>query len=69
MSLIDLKTLTNDDLNKKLAEQINVEYWPDKCTKCRYPKLLHKNLHRDATCTETQKEYLEVLKKNWDEYA
>ena len=61
--------MTKDDLKKKLTEQVNLEDWPDKYTKCGYPKLLHQGLHRDATCTEIQKESLEVLTKNWDEYA
>ena len=51
MSVLDLKTLTDHDLKKRLTEQINVEDWTDKCSKCGYPKLIHKNLHRDATCT------------------
>ena len=67
MSLIDLKTLTNDDLKKRLMKQINVKDWTDKCSKCGYPKLIHKNLHRDATCTEKQ-EAPEALNKYWDEY-
>ena len=52
MSLIDLKALNNDDLKKRLTKQIKVENWTDKYSKYGYPKLIHKNLHRDATCTE-----------------
>ena len=68
MSLLELKTLTNNDLKKSLTQQINVEDWTFKYSKCGYPKLLHKNLHRNATCTEKQ-ESLEVLNKNLEEYA
>ena len=49
-------------------EQINIEDWTDKCSKCGYPKLIHKNLHRDATCTEKQ-ESLDVLQKYQEEYT
>ena len=35
MSLIELKTLTNDDLKKHLSEQIIIEDWPDKRCKCK----------------------------------
>ena len=68
MSLIDLKTLTNDDLKKRLTEHINVEDWTDNFSKYGYPKLIHKNLHRDATCTEKQ-EAPDALIKYWDEYT
>ena len=44
MSLIDLRTLTNGDLKKRLTRQINVEDWTDRCSKCGYPKLIHENL-------------------------
>ena len=40
----------------------------DKCTKCGYPKLVHKKMHRDATCTR-KKEKQDVLCKNWEEYT
>ena len=51
--VIDLKNLTNDDLKKCLASQIALEDWTNECSKCGYPKLLHKDhmLHRDATYT------------------
>ena len=65
MSLLDLNTLTNDDLKNGLTEQINVEDWSDSCSKCGYPKLIHKNLHRDATCTK-EKETPENLMQFWD---
>ena len=55
MSLLDLKTLNNEDLKIRLTEKINVKDWTDSYSKCGYPKLIHRNLHRDATCTEKQK--------------
>ena len=50
MSVLELKTLTNDDLKKLLTETINIEDWTEKCSKYGYAKLIHKKLHRDATC-------------------
>merc|ERR1711873_248982 len=67
MSLLDFKLMLNEDLTKRLTEHMNVEDWTDSCNKCEYPKLIHKNLHRDATCTEKQ-ETPEALIKYWDEY-
>ena len=68
MSLLDLKTLSCDDLKKRLREHNNIEDWTDKCNKCGHPKLIHENLHRDATCTE-KLETPENLIKYWDEYT
>ena len=54
MSVIELKTLSNDDLKKRLASQIALEDWTDECNKCGYPKLLHKDytLHHDEAFTK-----------------
>ena len=68
MSVIDLNTLNQNDLKKSLLEQINIEEWIDKCTKCGYPKLIHKKMHRDAACTG-EKEKQDVLCKNLEEYT
>ena len=68
MSVLELKNLTDPKLKKSLMEQINVEDWTDRCSKCGYPKLIHKNLHRDATCTR-EPEALDVLSKHWEEYT
>ena len=64
----DHNNLTNDDLKKHLSEQINIEDWTDRCNKCGHPKLIHKNLHRDATCTEKQAAP-DDLNKYWEEYT
>ncbi len=45
MSIVEFKNLSNDDLRKRLAQQIDIEDWTDKCGKCGYPKLMHKELH------------------------
>ena len=67
MSIVELKNLSNDDLKKRLASQINIEYWTDECSKCGYLRLLHKELHREAACTKYA-ELPNILKKNWEEY-
>ena len=67
MSQKDLKTLSNDDLKKCQMGQSNKGDWMDSCSKCGYPKLIHKNLHRDATCMEKQ-EALEASIEYWDKY-
>ena len=54
MSVVDLSTITNNELKQRLAFQINLDDWPDKCGRCRHPKVLHKELHRTATCTQVQ---------------
>ena len=61
-NIVTIDNLVNDDLMKRLAGQIALEDWTDECSKCGYPKLIHKNLHRDATCTE-KPESLETLSK------
>ena len=54
MSVVELKNLMKDDLKMCLAQQIDIEDWTDKCGKCGYPKLLHKEQHREAACTKEQ---------------
>ena len=67
MSIVELKNLSNDDLKKRLASQIDIEDWTDECSKCGYPRLLHKELHPEAACTKEQ-ELPNILKENWKEY-
>ena len=67
--IVPLDNLSNDDLKKRLASQIALEDWTDECSKCGYPRLLHKDyaLHRDATCTQGM-EVPNILRENWKEY-
>ena len=69
-NIVTLDNLSNDDLKKPLALQIALEDWTDECSKCGYPKLLHKDhvLHRDATCTRGT-EVPNILKENWKAYT
>ena len=65
-----IDTLLNDDLKWRLDSQISLEDWTDECSKCGYPKLLHKDhvLHRDAACNRGA-EVPNILKKNWKVYT
>ena len=65
-----IDTLSNDNLKRRLASQISLEDWMDNCSKCGYPKLLHKDqmLHHDATCTRGE-ELPNILKENGKVYS
>ena len=54
MSVVDLGSITNDKLKQKLASQINLDDWPDECSKGGHVKVLHKELHKTAACTQVQ---------------
>ncbi len=45
MSIVNLENLSNEELKKRLASQINIEDWADECSKCRYPRELYRELH------------------------
>merc|ERR1712082_11761 len=68
--IVPLDNLSNDNHRKQLALQITLEDWMDECSKCGYPRLLHKDyvLHRDATCTRGM-EVPNILRKNWKAYT
>ena len=67
MVIVNLNNLSNEELKKRLASQINLDDWADDCGKCGYPWLLHKELHRASTCTQEQ-EVPNILNKKWQEY-
>ena len=69
-TIVALENLTNDDLKKHLSSLIALEDWTDECSKCGYPKLLHKDyvLHRDAACTR-EMEVPNILRENWKEFT
>jgi len=60
--------MEDHELKKRLTELISLDDWTDRCSKCGYPKLIHKPLHRDATCTN-EPESMQVLNKHWDEFT
>ena len=55
MSIVNLENLSYDELKKRLVSQINLDDWADKCAKCGYPKILHKELHRASACNKNKK--------------
>ena len=63
LSIVELKNLSNEDLKKRLASQVDIEDRTDECGKCGYPRLLHKELHCEAACTKEQ-ELPNILKEN-----
>ena len=69
-NIVNLDNLSNDDLRKRLDSQIALTDWIDECSKCGYPRLLHKDhvLHRDAACTR-QEEVPNILRENWKAYT
>ena len=67
LDFLELKNLSSEDLKKRLSEQVDLEDWTDECGKCGYPRLLHRELHREAACTQKQ-ELPHILKENWKEY-
>ena len=67
MSIVNLENVLNDELKKRLASLTNLEDWADDCSKCGYPKVLHKELHREAACKKEQ-ELSNILNENWREY-
>ena len=67
MSVVNFEKISNNKLMKILASQRNLDYWADDCGKCEYLKVLHKELHQVAACTQEQ-EVPNILNKNWAEY-
>ena len=69
-NIVNLDNLSKDDLRKLLDSQIALTDGIDECSKCGYPRLLHKDrvLHRDAACTR-QEEVPNILRENWKAYT
>ena len=67
LDILELKNLSSEDLKKRLAKQVDLEDWTDECGKCGYPRLLHREFHREAACTKKQ-ELPNILKDNLKEY-
>ena len=42
MSVVDLESLSNDELRKRIAFLAVLEDWLDECGQCDHPTLLHK---------------------------
>ena len=42
MSVVDLETLSNNDLKLSVASLVSLEDWADECGACGHPALLHR---------------------------
>ena len=63
-SVVDLDTMSNDDLRKRIASLISLEDWADECGICGRPSLLH----RDGPCTRKERESPDVVIKIWSDF-
>ena len=65
MSVVDLDTLSNDELKKRVASLICIDDWSDECGQCGRPSLLH----RGGPCTRSEKEPPDVILKIWNDFS
>ena len=63
MSVINLESLSKDDLKKKIASLVSLDYWSDECCQCGQRLLLHKR----GLCMRQEKESSDVVMKIWSE--
>ena len=61
MSVINLDTLSNNILKKKIATLVSLDDWSDECGNCMRPVLLHK----EGPCTRQEKEHPDVIMGIW----
>ena len=64
MSVINLDTLSNDELKKRVAALVSLDDWSDECGQCGRPALLHKG----GPCTRQEKEPPETINRIWSEF-
>ena len=57
MSVVDLESLSNDNLKKLVASLVSLEDWSNSCRACGIPSLLHK----DGPCTRQEQEPPDVV--------
>ena len=63
MSMINLDTLSNDNLKKLIGSLTSLDDVYDECGACGRPILLHK----DTLSTRTDKESPDIVNKIWSE--
>ena len=63
-SVVNLDTLSNDELKKRFLSLISIDDWSDECGQCGRPSLLHKG----GPCTRLEKENPEVILKIWKDF-
>ena len=64
MSVVDLNTMLNDDLRKRVTSLISQEDWADECGTCGHPSLLH----RDCPCMRQEREPPDMVVRIWSEF-
>ena len=64
MSVVDLETMSNNDLKLSVASLVSLEDWADECGACGHPALLH----RCGPCTQAEREPPDVVCKIWTEF-
>ena len=64
MSVVNLDSLSQDKLKKRVASLVSIDDWSDACGQCGRPSLLHKG----GPCTSSEKESLEFILKIWEEF-
>ena len=63
MFVVDLESLSNDNLKKFIASMITLEDWSNSCRACGIPSLLHK----DGPCIRQEREPPDMVIKVWTE--
>ena len=63
MSVVDLESLYNDNLKKRIASLVSLDDWSDECRQYGRPSLLHKG----GPCTRKEREPLDTVIKIWSE--
>ena len=62
--MVNLDTLSNNELKKRVLSLISINDWSDECGQCGRPSLLHKG----GPCTRSEKENPEVIIKIWKDF-
>ena len=64
MSVIELDSISNEDLRRRVAALISLEDWADECGACGRPSLLH----RGGPCTRQEREPPDIVIKIWSDF-
>ena len=65
MSVVNLESLSNNDLKKRIASLVSLDDWNDECGQCGRPTLLHKG----GPCMRQERESSHVVMKIWSEFG
>ncbi len=64
MSVVNMDTLSQDDLKKRVMALVSIKDWDHECGQCSRPSLLHKG----GPCTRSEKESEKVQNEIWREF-